>query len=129
MVDPDSVPGTPAVDILELDPTVVPASYRPTEVRLYRYRAARGNSGVNPNLGGITASANRGDGLPPCPAVRWELLIQGTDYYLNDSGLWIVLGTKLDQADHLAVSFRTAAGTTVGTFPEVDDPEPTTYWS
>ena len=39
-----------------------PATYRPTEVRLYRYRAASGSSGVNPNLGGITASARRGDG-------------------------------------------------------------------
>ncbi len=120
VVDPDSVPGTPAVDILELDPTTVPATYRPTDVRLYRYRAARGNSGINPNLGGITASANRGAGLEPLPAVRWELLIQGTDYYLDGSGLWVVLSTKLDQGDYLATSFRTAAGTTVGTFPETD---------
>ncbi|HYC31715.1 MAG TPA: hypothetical protein VEB59_05460, partial [Gemmatimonadales bacterium] len=30
VVDPDSVPGTPAVDILELDPAVLPATYRPT---------------------------------------------------------------------------------------------------
>ncbi|HEX6670516.1 MAG TPA: hypothetical protein VF061_13205, partial [Gemmatimonadales bacterium] len=120
VVDPDSVPGTPAVDILELDPAVVPATYRPTEVRLYRYRAARGNSGINPNLGGITASARRGDGLDPLAPVRWELLIQGTDYYLDASGLWLVLATKLDQNDYLATSFRTAAGTTIGTFPEVD---------
>ena len=121
VVDPDSVPGTPAVDILELDPTAVPATYRPTEVRVYRYRASRGNSGVNPNLGGITASAGRGGTLSPLPRVRWELLIQGSDYYLDASGLWIVMGTKLDQNDYLAVSFRTAAGGTIGTFPEVDD--------
>jgi hypothetical protein len=120
IVDPDSVPGTPAVDILELDPTRIPATYRPSEVRLYRYRAARGNSGVNPNLGGITASARRGDGLEPLGPVRWELLIQGTDYYLDDSGLWIVLATKLDQNDYLATSFRTATGNTIGTFPDVD---------
>ncbi|HWB42565.1 MAG TPA: hypothetical protein VG500_14990, partial [Gemmatimonadales bacterium] len=120
VVDPDSVPGTPAVDILELDPAAVPATYRPTEVRLYRYRAARGNSGINPTLGGITATARRGDGLDPLAPVRWELLIQGTDYYLDASGLWVVLATKLDQNDYLATSFRTAAGTTIGTFPEVD---------
>ena len=89
-------------------------------MRLYRYRAARGNSGVNPNLGGITASARRGDGLEPLGPVRWELLIQGTDYYLDDSGLWIVLATKLDQNDYLATSFRTATGNTIGTFPDVD---------
>ena len=42
------------------------------------------------------------------------------DYYLDASGLWFVLATKLDQNDYLAVSFRTAAGTTVGTFPDAD---------
>ncbi len=38
-------------------PRPSPPAYRPTEVRVYRYRASRGNSGVNPNLGGITALA------------------------------------------------------------------------
>ena len=89
-------------------------------MRLYRYRAASGSSGVNPNLGGITAlGAARGRPGAAGP-VRWELLIQGTDYYLDDSGLWVVLATKLDQNDYLATSFRTAAGTTIGTFPQVD---------
>ena len=121
VVDPDSVTGLPALDILELDPTVVPAAYRPTaEVRVYRYRASRGNSGINPNLGGITATARRSDSDRRITA-RWELLIQGRDYYLDRSGLWIVLANKLDQNnDHLAVSFRTVAGTTVGTYPEAD---------
>ena len=49
--------------------------------------------------------------------MRWELLIQGTDYYLDPSGLWFALATKLDQNDYLAVSYMTAAGTTVGSFP------------
>ncbi|HEU5042161.1 MAG TPA: hypothetical protein VFT84_15135 [Gemmatimonadales bacterium] len=120
VVDPDSVPGYPAVDILELDPAGVPATFRPTEVRVYRYRASRGNSGINPNLGGITATARRADSDRRL-TVQWELLIQGRDYYLDDSGLWIVLANKLDQSnDHLAVSFRTAAGGTIGTFPEAD---------
>ena len=112
VVDPDSVPGTPAVDILELDPTVAAGHLPPDQVRVYRYRAARGNSGVNPNLGGITAlGAHAATAPEPLAPVRWELLIQGTDYYLDGSGLWVVLGTKLDQNDYLAVSFRTAAGT------------------
>ena len=120
VVDPDSVPAAPAVDILELDPATIPATYRPSEVRLYRYRAASGSSGINPNLGGITAAARRGDGQEPLAPVRWELLIQGTEYYLDGSGFWVVLANKLDQNDYLATSFRTAAGTTVGTFPQVD---------
>jgi motility/secretion related protein SprA len=119
-VDPATLPGYPAVDILNLPATSLPAAARPTEVRVYRYRAAASKSGVNPNLGGITALARRSDSPQQFGPVRWELLIQGTDYTLDDSGLWIALGTKLDQNDYLAVSYRTAGGTTVGTFPEAD---------
>jgi hypothetical protein len=79
VVDPDSVPGYPAVDILELDPASVAATFRPTEVRVYRYRASSGNSGVNPNLGGITATGRRSD-TDRRLTVQWELLIQGRDY-------------------------------------------------
>ena len=120
VVDPDSLPGYPAIDILNLDPNQLNAVYRPTDVRVYRYRSARGNSGVNPNLGGITAIARRSDSDRTYGPVQWELLIQGRDYYLDPSALWMVLGSKLDQNDYLAVSFRTAAGTTIGSFPEVD---------
>ena len=52
--------------------------------------------------------------------MRWQLLIQGTDYYLDPSGLWFALATKLDQNDYLAVSYTTAGGTTVGSFPAQD---------
>ncbi len=120
VVDPDSLPGYPALDILKLSPDALSPTYRPSQVRIYRYRAASSKSGVNPNLGGITALARRGDSPQQFGPVRWELLIQGTDYFLDESGLWIVLGTKLDVNDYLAVSYRTAADNVVGTFPEVD---------
>ena len=121
VADPSSLPGYPAVDVLNLESVSLPGSYRPAQVRVYRLRAANSKSGVNPNLGGITALALRRDN----PDVRygptrWELLIQGTDYYLDQSGLWIALATKLDQNDYLAVSYRTVDGTGVGTFPEAD---------
>jgi hypothetical protein len=120
VIDPQTLPGYPALDILTLDPTTVPVANRPAQVRVYRYRAATSKSGINPNLGGITATARRSDSQQQFGPVQWELLIQGTDYYLDPSGLWFVLGTKLDQNDYLAVSYTTAAGTTVGTFPQVD---------
>jgi len=120
VVDPATISGYPALDILNLPGQAVPANVQPSQVRIYRYRAAVGKSGINPNLGGITALARRTDSPQQFGPVRWELLIQGTDYFLDDSGLWIVLGTKLDQNDYLAVSYRTTAGTTVGTFPEAD---------
>jgi len=120
LVDPDSLPGNPALDILNLSPEGLSPSYRPSDVRVYRYRAAASKSGINPNLGGVTALALRNDSPQKFGPVRWELLLQGTDYFLDESGLWIALGTKLDQNDYLAVSYRTAAGGVVGTFPEVD---------
>jgi Motility related/secretion protein len=120
VVDPDSLPGYPALDILRLDQALLRPSYRPSQVRVYRYRAAGSKSGVNPNLGGITALARRGDNPQRFGPVRWELLIQGTDYYLDRSGLWLTLGTKLDGNDYLAVSYIAEDGTRIGTFPEAD---------
>jgi Motility related/secretion protein len=120
VVDPDSIAGFPALNVLDLSGAALSPTYRPAQVRVYRYRAASSKSGVNPNLGGITALARRSDSPQQFGPARWELLIQGTDYYLDQSGLWIVLATKLDQSDYLAVSYRTAAGTTVGTFPQAD---------
>ncbi|HEX3235743.1 MAG TPA: hypothetical protein VHR41_16210 [Gemmatimonadales bacterium] len=120
VVDPNSIPGNPAVDILSLDPTTLSPTIRPAEVRVYRYRPPDSKNGVNPNLGGITALARRSDDPRELGPVQWQLLIQGTDYYLDPSGLWIALATKLDQKDFLAVSYRTAAQTTIGTFPQSD---------
>ena len=120
VVDPDSLPGYPALDILTLDPDALSPAYRPALVHVYRYRAANSKSGANPNLGGITALARRSDSPQQFGPVQWELLIQGTDYYLDPSGLWIVLASKLDQNDYLAVSYLSAAETRVGTFPVKD---------
>ncbi|MEP7228273.1 MAG: hypothetical protein ABI785_12975, partial [Gemmatimonadales bacterium] len=119
LVDPLLVPGYPALDILSLDPSVVPTADRPVQVRVYRYRPTVGQS-TDPNLAGITATARTADTLQKLAAVRWEALLQNKDYYLDPSGLWIALATKLDTRDYLAVSYVTAAGTTVGSFPEVD---------
>jgi hypothetical protein len=125
VVDPAKLPAYPAVDVLNLDPTQLPATERPTQVRVYRYRASATRTGVNPNLGGINALATRRDGSGQQfggDQTFWELLIQGTDYYVDPSGLWIALNTKLDENDYLAVSFTTAAGGRVGTFPATDTP-------
>jgi hypothetical protein len=128
VVDPAKLPGYPGLDILNLDPTQLAVTERPTQVRVYRYRAAASRTGVNPNLGGINAIAIRRDGSGQQfggDQTFWELLIQGTDYYVDPSGLWIVLNSKLDENDYLAVSFTTAAGTRVGTFPANDTPNVT----
>ena len=125
VVDPLKLPGYPAIDILNVNPAVLPTTEQPQQIRVYRYRAATGRTGANPNLGGINAVARRRDGSGQQfggDNTFWDLLIQGTDYYVDPSGLWITLTSKLDQNDYLAVSFTTVAGTRVGTFPALDTP-------
>src|SRR4051812_5819168 len=121
VVDPTTaIPGYPQIDILNLAPGSVQPSAQPAQVRVYRYRPPQSQVAADPNLGGITALARTVDPNQSFGPVRWQLLIQGTDYYLDPSGLWIALSTKLDQNDYLAVSYVTTAGTTVGSFPAED---------
>ena len=115
VVDPATLPAYPAVDILGLSAASLPANERPAELRVYRKRSADvGNS--NPNLGGIPAVALRPDSEQRAEG-EWELLVQGTDYYADPTGFWIGLGSTLGRNDYLAVSYVTAAGNRVGTFP------------
>jgi hypothetical protein len=122
VVDPTTLPGYPALDILNLTGVTVPPGIQPQEVRVYRFRPALNRGTSDPSIGGITAIARSLDPNQAYGPVRWELLIQGTDYYLDRSGLWLVLGTKLDQDDYLAVSYVTVDGTRVGSFPSQDNP-------
>jgi len=120
VVDPTVVPGYPAVDILNLAQLdQVPTDVLPSQVRLYRFRPRAGQGAADPNLGGINAFGVRG-GSEPGLGARWELLIQNLDYYLDPSGLWFVLNTKLASNEYISVSYLTEGGQQVGTFPEQD---------
>ena len=120
VVDPTILPGYPALDILDLSRAAPPPSERPVQVRVYRFRPDLTQSGANSNVTGITALARTTDPNQSYGPVRWELLVQGTDYYLDPSGLWFGLASKLDQNDYLAVSYVTADGRTVGSMPVED---------
>jgi hypothetical protein len=117
IVDPGLLPGYPAVDILNLVLAGLPADSRVTQVRVYRRRSTLGRTTAEQNLGGIDAVALRDDSPQRAGPFPWELLLEGRDYYLDPSGLWLALASRLDQEDFLAVSYVTAAGDTVGTFP------------
>ena len=124
VIDPAMLPGYPAVDILGINAeAVVPAERPQSALRVYRSRAAISQNGANPNVGGINAVAISADNAQQQTA-RWELLIQNQDYYLDPSGLWFTLASKLDQKDFLAVSYVTASGVAVGTGPVTDTPVP-----
>ena len=120
VADPLQIQGYPALDILSLDPSSMSPADRPDQVRVYRYRALTSQNGADPNFAGITATARTADGRQSLAPVKWEALIQNTDYYLDPSGMWIALVTKLNPRDYLAVSYVTAGGVRVGSFPSVD---------
>ena len=121
LVDPNLIPGFPAVDILNLSGVSVPPAIRPTgQVRVYRYTTASASNPGNPNANGISAvGVNGSEAVGP---LRWALLKPGYDYWVDPSGLWLVLRAQLDVNDFLAVSYQTVGGATVGTFPAADDP-------
>ena len=119
-VNPTSMPNFPALDILNLDPNMVGPTERPAEVRVYRLRAQSGFVEGNPNLGGIEAIALRRDSPQRVGPFSWEILVEGRDYYLDPTRLWFALVTRINREDFLAVSYITASGDTVGTFPSLN---------
>ena len=120
VLNPIELPGYPDVDILTLTRSALPTPMRLSEVRVYRLRAQGSQSEENPNLGGIDAVAVRNDSPQRIGPFPWELLVEGTDYYLDPSGVWFALNTRVGLQDFLAVSYVTTSGDTVGTFPAVN---------
>src|SRR5205085_3554237 len=120
VINPRELPAYPAIDILNLATDQLPPSDRVAEVRVYRLRAQSGQSGANANLGGIDAVAIRRDGPQRVGPFSWERLIEGRDYYLDPSGVWFALATRVSTEDFLAVSYVTVGGDTVGTFPALN---------
>ena len=115
VVDPASLPNYPAVDVLNLSGTGLPAADQVQQVRIYRRLATAGTGTTQ--LGGIQAVAVRSDSPQRAGPFAWQLLTLGRDYYLDPSGTWFALANRLDENDYLAVSYVTAGGDTVGTFP------------
>lgn len=119
VVDPATLPGYPEVDVLNLGLAGLPRSSQVAQVRVYRRRSTIGATTAQQSYGGIPAVALRTDSPQRAGPFPWELLIEGRDYYLDPSGLWFALANQLDNGDYLAVSYITATGDTVGTFPAV----------
>jgi hypothetical protein len=117
VADPATLPGYPAVDVLNLNLAGLSAHAQILQVRVYRRRGSTGQTTVQQNIGGIPAVALRSDSPQRAGPFSWELLIEGREYYLDPSGQWLALTNRLDLDDYLAVSYVTAAHDTIGTFP------------
>jgi hypothetical protein len=120
VVNPLDLPGYPDVDVLNVSREQLPAQLQTAEVRIYRLRAQGGQAEANSNLGGINAIALRGDSPQRVGPFSWELLVEGEQYYLDQSGAWFALSSSVGTEDFLAASYVTVGGDTVGTFPAVD---------
>ena len=127
IVNPLFLPAYPNVDVLNIVPEALPVALRLVQVRVYRLRAQSGQVGINPSLRGIEAVARRDDSPQRVGPFFWDLLIEGRDYYLDPSGLWFGLQNRVGLDEFLAVSYVTAAGDTVGTFPSVTGPSDTLF--
>jgi hypothetical protein len=134
VVDPAALAGYPAIDILALDQTARPESLTVGALRVYRRRAVAPSSSGNQNAGGVRAVACGTGSLGQridCAAQRagpfeWEILEERVDYYVDPSGTWLALANRLDQNDHLAISYVTGTqADTVGTFPIAVNPDTT----
>jgi hypothetical protein len=121
VLDPLTLAGYPDIDILSINRELLPPEQQLTGVRIYRLRAQAGNQGTNANLGGIDAVAVRDDSQQRVGPFTWELLVEGLDYYLDPSGVWFAMASRIGTDDFLAVSYTTASGDTVGTFPAVNE--------
>jgi hypothetical protein len=133
-VDPSGIPAYPAVDILELA-GVLPESLLVGSLRVYRVRALAPTSTTNQNLGGVRAVAcgaapAGGPCLERAGPFRWDILVEGRDYYVDLTGAWFALTQRLAQDDYLAVSYVPAGQPgcsgprpCVGTFPVAADPD------
>ncbi|MFQ5550956.1 MAG: hypothetical protein ACE5FJ_06950, partial [Gemmatimonadales bacterium] len=121
VVDPRLIPSYPDVNMLDLALVDLPDALRLAQVRVYRLRAQTSGGLSNPNLGGIDAVAVRRDSPQRVGPFPWELLVEGRDYYIDPSGLWFAMASRVGDGDFLAVSYVTVAGDTVGTFPAVTE--------
>lgn len=120
VIDPAALPGFPQVDILNIDRVALSSAQQITAVRVYRLRAQDSRLEANRNLGGIDAIATRPDSPQRVGPFSWQLLVEGEDYYLDPSATWFAMANRVDTEDFLAVSYVTAAGDTVGTFPALN---------
>ena len=134
VIDPAALPGYPAIDILALDQAARPESLTVGALRVYRRRAVAPGSTGNQNAGGVRAVACGTGPLGEridCSTQRagpfeWEILLERADYYVDPSGAWFALANRLDQNDHLAISYVTSTrADTVGTFPLEVNPDTT----
>lgn len=113
LVHPDSIQGSPRIDIRRLTTADAPTSLRPADGELQLYRTDQ-ISPRNANVGYFLGHAVSADSSQQYSG-QFQRLIPGEDYQLHSSGLWVMLSNPLQRNQILAASYVTVSGDTVGT--------------
>ncbi len=127
LFNPRRLNNYPHVDIQDLTASDAPTDVRPASlVKVYRYEVIGTGLGAQVPEGFITAIATAEDTLLTEAGVDtvvtdtltglFRPLIDGEDYILHQSGLWIQLRNQIRDQEGLAITYIAADGTEIGTF-------------
>lgn len=116
LVHPDSIPGAPHIDVLQLNAADLPAHLRPARggiLQVYRYENVSAQSAQQQaQLGYFMAEARLENVTRPG---LFRRLTPDQEYLVHSSGGWILLRAPLRSDEALAVAYVTETGDTIGT--------------
>ncbi|MGD8818347.1 MAG: hypothetical protein PVJ51_14260, partial [Acidobacteriota bacterium] len=124
VVDPRLLTGYPDVDVINLQGPEAPPELQPgSSIKLYRHEINAGQP-QNVESGVIQARAvairppDADPALPDSTEFQgfFRPLVEGEDYIVHRSGLWIVLRSRLQRDEALAAAWVSVDGDTVGDF-------------
>ncbi len=127
LFDPGRLPSYPHVDIQRLVASDAPTDVQPASVvKVYRYEVLGVDIGAQIPEGFITAIAVATDTLQTLEGADtvvadtltglFRPLVEGEDYVLHQSGLWLQLRATLTAEEGLGVTYINADGEEIGTF-------------
>ena len=128
VVDPRDQVGYPYLDVTNLEGTEAPPAIRPgSSIKLYRHEIQLSQP-QNVESGVIQARAVAVRPLTADPSLPdsavfegfFRPLVEGEDFIVHRSGLWVVLKARTLRDEALAVAYITASGDTVGDFNAED---------
>lgn len=118
VLDPDSIEGAPHIDVLALRGFEARSSQRPQSsslISVYRdERPSINNAQQQSQLGYFLADGVMPDGSRTHRGL-FKRLEQGKDYFVHNSGLWIMLRSPLRSDEALAIAYVSDGGETIGT--------------
>ena len=128
VADPRDLIGYPYLDVTNLEGTEAPDAVRPSSsIKLYRHETALSQP-QNVESGVLQARAvalrpPTADPTLPDSAVFegfFRPLVEGEDFIVHRSGLWVVLRSRTLSSEALAVAYVSAAGDSIGDFDAED---------